>query len=35
MDAQTKVPLVEMKEISLAFGGVKAVDRASVSLYPG
>jgi D-xylose transport system ATP-binding protein len=35
MDAQTKVPLVEMKEISLAFGGVKAVDDASVSLYPG
>jgi D-xylose transport system ATP-binding protein len=35
MDAQTKVPLVEMKDISLAFGGVKAVDRASVDLYPG
>ncbi len=35
MDAQTKVPLVEMKVISLAFGGVKAVDDASVSLYPG
>jgi D-xylose transport system ATP-binding protein len=35
MDAQTKVPLVEMKDISIAFGGVKAVDRASVSLYPG
>jgi D-xylose transport system ATP-binding protein len=35
MDAQAKVPLVEMKEISLAFGGVKAVDDASVSLYPG
>ena len=35
MDAQTNVPLVEMKDISVAFGGVKAVDRASVSLYPG
>ena len=35
MDAQTKVPLVEMKDISLAFGGVKAVDHASVDLYPG
>jgi len=35
MDAQTKVPLVEMKDISIAFGGVKAVDRASVNLYPG
>src|SRR5580704_14449204 len=35
MDAQTKVPLVEMKDISIAFGGVKAVDRASVDLYAG
>ena len=35
MDAQTKVPLVEMKDISLAFGGVKAVDHASIDLYPG
>jgi D-xylose transport system ATP-binding protein len=35
MDAQTTVPLVEMRDISIAFGGVKAVDRASVSLYPG
>jgi D-xylose transport system ATP-binding protein len=35
MDAQTKVPLVEMKDISIAFGGVKAVDRASIDLYPG
>ena len=28
-------PLVEMKEISIAFGGVRAVDNASVELYPG
>jgi len=28
-------PLVEMKDISIAFGGVHAVDHASVDLYPG
>jgi D-xylose transport system ATP-binding protein len=28
-------PLVEMRDISIAFGGVKAVDRVSVDLYPG
>lgn len=28
-------PLVELKEISIAFGGVHAVDHASVELYPG
>jgi D-xylose transport system ATP-binding protein len=28
-------PLVEMKDISIAFGGIKAVDRVSVELYPG
>jgi D-xylose transport system ATP-binding protein len=28
-------PLVEMKEISIGFGGIKAVDHASISLYPG
>jgi len=32
---EARVPLVEMKDISIAFGGVKAVDHASVSLYPG
>jgi D-xylose transport system ATP-binding protein len=35
MSAQTRVPLVEMKDISLAFGGLKAVDHASIDLYPG
>jgi D-xylose transport system ATP-binding protein len=28
-------PLVEMKDISLAFGGLKAIDDASIDLYPG
>lgn len=28
-------PLVEMRDISIAFGGVKAVDHVSVDLYPG
>ena len=30
-----QTPLVEMRNISLAFGGVKAVDDASCELYPG
>ncbi len=29
------VPLVEMKNIKIAFGGVHAVDNVSVDLYPG
>ena len=28
-------PLVEMQDISIAFGGIRAVDHASVDLYPG
>jgi D-xylose transport system ATP-binding protein len=28
-------PLVEMKDVSIAFGGVKAVDHVSIDLYPG
>lgn len=28
-------PLVEMRDISLAFGGLKAVEGVSVDLYPG
>jgi D-xylose transport system ATP-binding protein len=35
MEATTKTPLVEMKDISLSFGGLKAVDHASIDLYPG
>ena len=33
--AQTGTPLVEMRDISIAFGGIKAVDHASVDLFPG
>ena len=28
-------PLIEMRDISIAFGGIKAVDHASVDLHPG
>ncbi len=28
-------PLVELRDMSIAFGGIKAVDRASIDLYPG
>ncbi|RYE07258.1 MAG: sugar ABC transporter ATP-binding protein [Hyphomicrobiales bacterium] len=30
-----KTPLVEMQDISISFGGIHAVDRASIDLYPG
>lgn len=30
----TGTPLVELKDISIAFGGIKAVDKVSVDLYP-
>ena len=30
-----RIPLVAMRDISLAFGGVHAVDRASIDLYDG
>jgi D-xylose transport system ATP-binding protein len=33
--SQSGSPLVEMKDISIAFGGIKAVDRASLDLFPG
>lgn len=32
---QSRTPLVEMKNISISFGGIHAVDNASVDLYPG
>ncbi len=35
MNAETKAPLVELKDVSIAFGGIKAVDHASIDLYPG
>ncbi|OAM78592.1 ATP-binding cassette domain-containing protein [Devosia elaeis] len=31
----TSTPLVEMTDISIAFGGIRAVDRASISLHRG
>ncbi|MGV6811708.1 MAG: ATP-binding cassette domain-containing protein [Brevirhabdus sp.] len=31
----SNAPLVELRDISIAFGGVKAVDHVSVDLYPG
>ena len=33
--ANSGTPLVELKDISIAFGGIKAVDHVSVDLYPG
>lgn len=30
-----RTPLVEMRDISIAFGGIKAVDHVSIDLYPG
>ena len=32
---RTGTPLVEMRDISIAFGGIKAVDHVTVDLYPG
>ena len=33
--ATNRVPLVEMRDVSIAFGGIKAVDHATMDLYPG
>jgi D-xylose transport system ATP-binding protein len=30
-----RTPLVEMRDVSIAFGGIKAVDHATVDLFPG
>ena len=30
-----ETPLVEMRDISIAFGGIRAVDHASLDLFPG
>ena len=36
MNAESKPnPLVELRDISIAFGGIKAVDHVSIDLYPG
>ena len=32
---KTGTPLVEMRDISISFGGIKAVDHVTVDLYPG
>jgi D-xylose transport system ATP-binding protein len=34
-DTSKGTPMVEMKDISISFGGIKAVDHVSVDLYPG
>ena len=35
MTVETRTPLVEMRDIRVAFGGVHAVDGVTVDLYPG
>jgi D-xylose transport system ATP-binding protein len=35
MNQSSRTPLVELRDISIAFGGIKAVDHVSVDLYPG
>lgn len=33
--AKSGTPLVEMRDISISFGGIKAVDHVTIDLYPG
>ncbi|WP_458790887.1 ATP-binding cassette domain-containing protein [Yoonia sp. MH D7] len=33
--SQTQTPLVDIRDLSISFGGIKAVDRVSLDLYPG
>ncbi|MEP1520478.1 ATP-binding cassette domain-containing protein [Ascidiaceihabitans sp.] len=35
MEMNKQTPLVELKNMSIAFGGVRAVDDVSINLYPG
>lgn len=35
MTDQTQTPLVQLKDISISFGGIRAVDHVSLDLYPG
>lgn len=35
MSMNNGTPLVEMRDISISFGGIKAVDKVSIDLYPG
>jgi D-xylose transport system ATP-binding protein len=34
-EAQDRAPLIDMRDISVAFGGVHAVEKVSIDLYPG
>jgi D-xylose transport system ATP-binding protein len=35
MTTHRGTPLVELRDISISFGGIKAVDHVTVDLYPG
>ena len=35
MQSPARTPLVDMRNISIAFGGIRAVDDASIDLFPG
>lgn len=35
MTDSTQTPLVQLKDISISFGGIRAVDHVSLDLYPG
>jgi len=35
MVTRTGTPLVELRDMSISFGGIKAVDHVTVDLYPG
>ena len=34
-NSEQKTPLVDLRNISISFGGIKAVDDVSLDLYPG
>lgn len=34
-DTTAPTPLIDMRNISIAFGGIRAVDDASIDLFPG
>ncbi|TIY00463.1 MAG: ATP-binding cassette domain-containing protein, partial [Mesorhizobium sp.] len=34
-DTSAPTPLIDMRNISIAFGGIRAVDDASIDLFPG
>ena len=35
MNGKAQTPLVELRDVSIAFGGIRAVDHVSIDLYPG